>query len=141
MRFLLLALLIALLPLRGWAGGAGALKISPNSVVAIEKIATHAHPARSTALLDINSKTTHPDCHGHADETSSGASTTAQTPVSPSHCPSKTSCGDCQMCHTLAVVATPVLPQVMPLPHGLPRVEGIHFDSALSALSLKPPIA
>ena len=131
MRFLLLALLIALLPLRGWAGGAPA----------IEKIATQAQPTASTGQFDINSKPTHSDCHGHVDVALRMVSATAQDPVNQSHCPAQTSCGDCQMCHTLAVVATPVVPPVMPLPYEQPRAADTHFDSALSTLSLKPPIA
>jgi hypothetical protein len=68
MRHLVLALMIALLPLRGWVGDAMATQMASSSI-AIESRAARAHEMAATASFDHQNQaieTAHalPDCHG-----------------------------------------------------------------------------
>jgi hypothetical protein len=126
MRHLLFALLIALLPLRGWMGdamatqmAAGQLQHQPMQTVD----SAHAEPhAENTPPLH--------DCAGQDDDGS--------TQADGGHC--KT-CAACQACHTVALSrAGPGLMPVLSAP-GLPRTAADLFASADAALRKKPPIS
>jgi cytochrome c553 len=121
MRFLLLILMIALLPLRSWALVGEPPSPHPTTFVAIEETASE-HP-----------------CHSSLSSTSENAAQTSQAkhPAQQTTC---STCGDCALCHTLATTSTPLLPAPPLLSHWLRPNSGDRFDSALAALSLKPPI-
>ena len=136
MRRLLLILMIALLPLRGWAGDAMATGMAAGQAqqmqqmhVATENIATHAHPA--SAKADFYHETVAlPDCAGHDAGNGDHAGN--------SHCDT---CSACQACHTVAL--THSAPDIAPVFHAfaLPYSAADQFASADAALRQKPPIS
>ena len=139
MRFLLIALMIALLPLRGWVGDVMATEMASNhavqSEVAAKLTADHARTAGAEANFDHASAQAEAvsgdaDCVGHG----AGDSTAAAS----GHCES---CTACQACHTvalspLAADATPMLSPLAP-----PHSPVARFASADAALGKKPPIS
>lgn len=139
MRHLILALMIVLLPLRGWVGDVMATEMaSPRAVQlqnATKMVATHAHGAGANGHFDHTSAKPAaaqpvPDCVCHgAGESSS---------LADAHCES---CTVCQACHTVALSPlVPFTPSVIE-PPALPRSPAAHFASATAALGQKPPIS
>jgi len=134
MRHFVLALMIALLPLRGWVGDAMAMEIAAGtlteSVSALESDEHHARPARVDAALDA-ANAIHADCPGHAPAPDG-------TPYASSDC--KT-CADCQICHSVAL--TPSLPQLASAAVSAvqPLAAAPLFASAERAPGFKPPIS
>ena len=117
MRALLIALMIALLPLRGWVGDAMAQQLATASVQAP---VSGAEQARHT----------HTDCALHGDQGS--------TPEPASD--HGGSCSDCQVCHTMAMEAPSLASlQAASAPAVLYPVSS-DFASAERALGFKPPI-
>ena len=137
MRLLLLILMIALLPLRSWA-----LVVEPSSthqvhLSAIKKEALLAQPAVLTSQL--SSKAEH---HCHAAPSSAPEAVLASPhPDTTDPQPTCPTCGDCVLCHSLAATFAPLLPASPQLSNELRTSSGDRFDSALAALSLKPPIS
>jgi len=134
MRHFVLALMIALLPLRGWVGDAMAMEIAAEtleeSVLAIESVASNAHSARADAISDAKN-TMHPECPDHV-------ASPDDTPHAASDC---NTCADCQICHSVAL--TPTLPQLAPaaVPAAQPQTAARLFASAERAPGFKPPIS
>lgn len=119
MRFLLLTLMLALLPLRGWAGDAMALaSLAPSAQHGAMVVTADCHELRAghdTAL------TLHDGAH--ADE---------------GH---DSQCGDCQICHSVAL-ASPVLPLLLQKIVGRLPQRALHAHaSAEPVQGFKPPIA
>ncbi len=154
MRFLVLVLMIALLPLRGWAGEVMTTEMASSQISrqheqldnAIELIAGHVHKQGISdtfngektafevpkALLEAkNTKTAamH-DCEGHAK-----ADETTQTD---SHCDV---CPTCQACHTVALSHLETHAASLAIPPALPHSPAAQFASAVAALGQKPPIS
>lgn len=127
MRHLFLALMIVLLPLRGWAGDVMAAQMSSTALAQTELAAhhmTHGTPADHATMA------LHADCAGHeAADGHAGA---------PENCGT---CTACQLCHTVAL--TPPFPHPAPasLTAGQPQAPHPHFASAERAPGLKPPIS
>lgn len=113
MRIAVLVLMLVLLPLRGWAGGAMAVEHPPTPV---ERVAQTAAP-----------------CHTEGDTAAEPATATDTA------APGEHTCGLCDVCHnqlmTLAVFLgdKPTSPQAR---HLQPRER---FDSVPARQSLKPP--
>ena len=142
MRHLILALMITLLPVRGWVGEVMATEMAaPGAAqlqIATEMIAYNAHAQRADAPIDHRvqheqqaavSLQALADCTGHG----AGDNTSAN-----GHCDS---CSACQACLTLALspVATDAAPVWKPF---APRRSLVaHFASANTALGQKPPIS
>ena len=153
MRFLLFALMIALLPLRGWIGDAMATEMAMAALqqqVATKIIASQGHMMPSGDHFDHEAETPEAargaqpphsmnimgaaesgrDC---ATDASDGSAHAANT-----HCES---CSACQACHTvgLSPTATSLNPvfNSPALPHSL----AAQFASAEAALGQKPPIS
>jgi hypothetical protein len=120
MRVLLLALMIALLPVRGWVGHAMAVDMA-------------AQQAQAASMLPASSDTSamSPDCPMHAH--GGGGETPAEA-----HC---SSCNTCQLCLALASFVWPSLASAPPVPHAEPLGGGDQFSSAEGLASLKPPIS
>jgi hypothetical protein len=137
MRHLLLALLIALVPIRGWVGDVMATGMASSRVAqpefAIEMGAVHAHGARAEGHFGhetaAQSADAMPDCAGHGD---------APAVASPFSCDS---CDSCQACHTLAL--SPPLTSAAPLltAPAPPHSAVARFASADMAPGQKPPIS
>lgn len=129
MRLLVLALMIALLPLRSWAGDAMAVELVAQQALAA------GHASASPAALDD----CHPD-HGHAADRGLGHDTSACAQDGPAGTDCDT-CTSCQICHSVALAA--VLPQAVApvLPAVAPRSSQPRYASAEPAPGFKPPIS
>lgn len=137
MRHLILALMIVLLPLRGWAGDAMATRMA-SAAIATESGAASVHEMMATASLD------HPkevfevvhavsDCH----ERFAGKLETDQI-ASNDHCGT---CQACQACHTVALSPSPLSVSASFTSPQLRPARTAAFTSAASALGQKPPIS
>jgi len=154
MRFLVLALMIALLPLRGWAGEVMATEMAASQMSSVHKQAESAinsiaysartHWDKATfegqktsfdaqnpifEAKDAQTSAMH-DCEGHAkaDEVASAGA----------HCDS---CPACQACHTVALATPAVDLNLTFSSRTLLRPAADHFASATAALGQKPPIS
>ena len=154
MRFLIVALMIALLPLRGWTGEVMATEMASSQITqhheqlddAIELIAGHAHKQGISATFEgektafevqkspfeakgTQSAARH-DCEGHA---KADAAASAD-----GHCDS---CPACQACHTVALATVAFSLNLTFSSRTQPRPASTQFASATSALGQKPPIS
>ena len=139
MRTLLLALMIALLPIRGWLGDA----------MAVEMV-RHALPASSLVEQEASLDSVVADAHCHeamgaADD--SGMDTMAHHPDdgnSSDHGTDHQGCGTCtacQVCHTVALGGMPLVDIAHSAPQAPPAARAARFASAEPVLGLKPPIS
>jgi hypothetical protein len=143
MRHLVLALMIILLPLRGWIGDTMATEMVSSGVTHLQATTkTIADPTRQTGAnphsnhasqqqqQDVVVAQAVPDCAGHgAAEGPPGADT---------HC---ATCTVCQACHTVAFSLAAVHSVAVLFPPTLPYSPAVSFASALAALGQKPPIS
>lgn len=127
MRHVLLALLVALLPLRGWVGDAMATGMLMQHIGAAQH-AKHNTDAAPAAHLEALSATPVADCHGQA--------ASDEQKDSPQH-----NCAACTLCHSanLASVLTDWQPASVPTHR--PSAGNRHYTSADTAAGLKPPIS
>jgi hypothetical protein len=140
MRLLLLALMIALLPLRGWVGDAMATEMAFSQSFATKNVAGDEDATRATGHFHVNSGVPHTECHGH---TGAAGDVRAEASAPQDHAAHGqcTSCSACQICHTVALTAATANTADVSLPHQLRPAGGIQFASAVSAPYLKPPIS
>ena len=135
MRRLFLIVLIALLPLRGWAGAVMSVEMALQS-----RVAAH-HTVSVTGLesaLAPGAAVKKSDCHEQmAISGDSGTSDSRDTPPS-SQC---STCVACQICHTVALTGMPPIAIAPPAFSSPQPVGGIRFASATLAAYLKPPIS
>ena len=155
MRHLVLALLIVLLPLRGWAGDAMATQMA-GAAIATESGAASAHEIKATASLDHSKEVFEevraiPDCHeqmSHHTDADKGADKRADKgadkSASSEHCGTyqvSQVCQACQACHTVALSSSPLLVAVSFTSPQLRPAHAAAFTSAAAALGQKPPIS
>lgn len=129
MRALFLALMITLLPLRGWVGDVMAMEL-----VAPTLAASPAHaPVHHAAMADCE----HTGAHGgHAD-----ALPQVQDAGEAHAGGDCASCSACQICHSVALTAVlPLLPTPV-LPSATPQSRQPQYASAERAPGFKPPIS
>ncbi|MEO8121069.1 MAG: hypothetical protein ABI606_17325 [Rhodoferax sp.] len=140
MRLLLLALMIALLPMRGWAGDVMTMEMASGQPIAMQNIASTAYSTGARGIFSINSGNSPADCPEHAGAAMAMNADTP-TPHDPAAQDNCGSCSICQICHTVALTSD-VVPDVnvIPLPLLQPE-DGLQFASAVAALRLKPPIS
>lgn len=147
MRHLVLALMIALLPLRGWVGDAMAMQMAmqmASSVVATNVGAASAHKTGATGTFHHQNKAATavlasqamPDCHGQAaSQPDSGA------PENADHSGHSGTCQACQACHTLALSPSTLDAIASFASTQLRSTQAATFASATTALGQKPPIS
>jgi hypothetical protein len=142
MRQLILALMIALLPLRGWMGDAMAVETATGSQHAIHSIAgedaatmEYAHFDSDSGQRDQRDGPSH--CPDHASALAGGTDTDTDGDAA-AH---GQACTLCQVCHTVAMSADAVLLAALPPPVLAPETPFHRFSSALPAPGLKPPIS
>jgi hypothetical protein len=128
MHRLILILMIALLPLRTWAG----------DIMAVQML-TPTGFSQSAAVVDLSGAShemqkAEADCPGHSADASG-----AEAKLSPqSHC---NTCVACQICHSVTItVSTPNLVAQLAFAQA-PTFDTPRFTSAQPALSQKPPIS
>ena len=120
MHYLIVALMIFLLPLRGWTGDAMATHMAVTAVSS-ESGANHIH--EKSALTD---------CAGHQGG--------GQADSSVSNSAHGETCQACQACHTVALSSSTAVDNVLFVPPSPPLVTVAQFTSADTALGQKPPI-
>jgi len=128
MRILFLALMIALLPLRGWVG----------DVMAMERLgqALTATPVAAAVHGECHEMQQH---HGHdaAHEDMSRPAGHAS-----GHAPADCSgCTVCQICHSVVLASAPVPASTAVLPTALPPSQARLYASAEPVPGFKPPIS
>lgn len=122
MRYLLLALMITLLPLRGWVGNAMAVDMASQQAV--------------QAQADVKGSSAMPeDCPMHAQ---TRAEASSDPVAAAAHC---TDCNTCELCLALASFTWPAVAMGAFTPHAGPPSAGHLFSSAESITRLKPPIS
>lgn len=116
-RCLLIALMLLLLPLRGWAGNVMAVDMAATAVMQARVVNADIHTAMPA------------DCAMHLQPSTDGASAQCS------------SCDTCELCLAVANL-TPASWSANPLiRHSSPLAFSASFSSAFSASNLKPPIA
>ncbi|MES2482015.1 MAG: hypothetical protein V4609_08470 [Pseudomonadota bacterium] len=136
MRTLLLALMIALLPIRGWLGDAMAFEMVRHSLPAAEAVVSatsgiaESHCHEATMEADTG--------HGMAAMHDNGGD--AQQPHGTDHANCGT-CVACQVCHTVALGGMPLVDTPHAAPQAPPAARAARFASAEPVLGLKPPIS
>ena len=144
MRIFLLALMIVLLPLRGWMGDAMATGMAASNLhqeVATKTVATHAHETEVESTekhahheTDAQHSTqAQQDCAGH-----SSAQADQSTQINDGHCGS---CQVCQVCHSVALSPATVMVATAFNAFAPPHATPTQFTSAQVALRQKPPIS
>jgi hypothetical protein len=121
MRRFVLALLIVLLPLRGWVGDAMAMEMATQAQT--EPASAHESAVAGNAM--------HADCAGHA-------ALQESEPQTQSHCES---CSACQICHTVAMTSSIATLAAVHVPLAQPQAGAPLFSSAERAAGFKPPIS
>jgi hypothetical protein len=121
MRYLLLALMITLLPVRGWVGNAMAVDMAVQ-----QTLQAQAEGKALPAMPD--------DCPMHAGATAE----TATDPLTAGHC---NDCDTCELCLALASFAGSVGALASSTPSADPPPAGHLFSSAEGSTHLKPPIS
>jgi hypothetical protein len=146
MRHILLALLIALLPLRGWVGDAMAVALvaHPAAHAAASTLqsadavpshcaehAEHTEPAEhaGNAGQGMEVSAQH---HGHADENHASAEHSDH----PAHQHKA-----CDVCNGPAMALNSVQASSLPLPSGLQAIATVRFASTVLPQGIKPPIS
>jgi len=137
MRTLLLALMIALLPIRGWLGDAMAVEMVRHSLPDATAVAEEASPASMAAQAH---------CHEAMEAADSGMDTMAHHDDGDSagHGTDHQGCGTCtacQVCHTVVLGGTPLIDIVHGAPQAPPAAHAARFASAEPVPGLKPPIS
>ena len=153
-RVLLIIVMIALLPLRGWAGEVMATEMASSQVVR-----AHAQTEYATELVasgirinwdttDLEDKKTafgaqNPIFETNHTKTSAmhdceGLAKADEAGPADAHCDS---CSACQACHTVALSTEAVSLNLTFSSRTLPRPAAADFASAAAALGQKPPIS
>ncbi|MGJ7497043.1 hypothetical protein ACSFA8_18425 [Variovorax sp. RT4R15] len=129
MRVLVLALTILLLPMRGWLGDAMALQnVQPQPTMSAE--------AGSAAMHAMHAM------HDMADMTDIAHDDVSHPPAAhaPANPDCKTTCTDCQLCHSVAMTVQPQLALLGVAPRESPSFRPVVFASAEPGRGFKPPI-
>lgn len=128
MRLLVLALMIALLPLRSWAGDVMAVEVAAQ---ALDGPAPAGLAAMDNCHQDPGQAAGHAMDHGAAPAQTQGEHTSADCGT----------CTSCQICHSVALTA--LLPHALApvLPAAAPRSSQPRYASAAPAPGYKPPIS
>lgn len=124
MRYLFVIIMIALLPLRGWAGHVMAVDMASQQVAVAKKAAASQAEKEIIAAMPA-------DCPMLAQ-----AGAEDEQAASGAHC----SCDTCELCLALASVKDTGFFQAVFTPHTTPRAANTGFSSAERATGLKPPI-
>lgn len=137
MRHLFLALMVVLLPLRGWVGDAMAMELLGTALPQPAAMhAMHDGTRGSDAQTDAGQPIAlHADCPGHAGAANVPADDAAHASTDCA------TCSACQICHSVGL--TPIVPQLAaaPLTASQPQGHALHFSSAERAPGFKPPIS
>lgn len=129
MRHIILALMIILLPVRGWVGDVMATEMVSGQGMYLQ-MASHAGADQSDQTRLAHAM---PDCAGH----SAAAQDTPESEPD-AHC---ATCSACQACHTVALLPEAANSVAVSPSPALPHSTATVFASAHVALGQKPPIS
>lgn len=141
MRHLILALMIVLLPVRGWMGDVMAMESVAATQDATYSIADnhpltlgYAHSDADSGVVGLRDGPGH--CPDHASAHGDGS-----LDMDNDHAAHDGACTACQVCHTVAMIGDAASMPALPLPALAPVLLFPGFSSALAAPGLKPPIS
>jgi len=141
MRFLLIALMIALLPVRAWPGTAMAMQTLNASAETIEIIAVSAYAERAEGTFDSDSTASPLPCHEAAAAADQASHAASAEPCDHTDCAQCTLCTLCQVCHSMVLMlGAPPLP-LLALSTQLAHGDQHLLASVPRAPQLKPPIS
>ena len=137
-RVLLIAFMVALLPVRGWIGDAMAVEMAADAANATKYVAQERHstPA-SGSIASKNAPQARSDCAGHGSMAQADNPQAASTQATDA-CQG---CSACQVCHTLALAVVSAGTEPTDWAQAVPSMAKRHFSSADSARGFKPPIS
>ncbi|WP_156404496.1 hypothetical protein [Curvibacter sp. PAE-UM] len=124
---LLLALMIALLPLRGWVG----------DVMAMEKVSGALSSVHAAESMHQGQHEAQP-CHEHAGDAHAAPTGVDDSSHAGGDC---ASCTVCQICHSVALTSLLPLVTAAALPTVAPHTHAVLHASAERAPGFKPPIS
>ena len=116
-RFLVFALMLVLLPLRGWASNVTAINMAATAVVQAKMYIMTSQPSMPA------------DCDMHAQPSTKNAA------------PYCSNCDTCEMCLALANLTFATLTDIQQIPPSTSLDFDARFSNAVRALNLKPPIS
>lgn len=125
MRRSLFVLIITMLLLRGWMGGAMATGMAADQLQHLQVAAEFVVATNAETEVAIT-----PDCTDHASDESAQAAS--------GHCDV---CSACQACYTVALAQLEPHAASLTTPSALPHSPAAQFASAVTALGQKPPIS
>ena len=137
MRHLLLVLMIALLPVRGWMSNAMAVNMAMQQVSVAQNSTKGAMPVSDTNAASATAATMPADCPMSAQNQDEKSAEGKQPGDTASLC----NCDSCELCLALATVTLPTLTIAAFTAYAEPPSHGIRFSSAERVFSLKPPIS
>lgn len=127
MRVLLLALMIALLPLRVWVGDAMAMERMSSALISVHAAETMSHERHEAQ-----------PCHEHAGDAHTAPAGEGNNSHAGGDC---SSCTVCQICHSVALTGLLPLITAAALPTAAPHTHAVLHASAERAPGFKPPIS
>ena len=141
MRHLLVALMIALLPIRGWVGDAMAVDMAAGmamqQVSKAQSSAEGAMPVSGSNAASQAAAAMPEDCPMGA-QSENGKSVEGEPAGETA---ASCNCNSCDLCLALATFTLPTLATAAFTPHAAPPSLGTRFSSAERVFSLKPPIS
>ena len=130
MRHLLLVLMIALLPARGWAVDVMALSMAARQLNAIESVTVEAIDTRATGQFDSEQQAAMPaDCPMQIQAVDKAGTGVCH------------GCNTCLLCMAVVTGYPMTLLGAASLPQATPAIGSISFSSAERAPGFKPPIS
>ncbi len=134
-RHIVLALMIALLPLRGWVGDAMAGQMLQQQLAAINSEAADVDFTSGSGSFNASVALHGQDCEGHMGGMDHSAS---MGDMAASDC---VTCPSCQVCHGFVLVMPLPATSLTVHPQTAPAVRGETFASAEAVQGFKPPIS
>jgi hypothetical protein len=137
MRHLLVALMIALLPIRGWVGDAMAVDMAMQQVVMTQSSASGKTLGSGMDGASTPASAMPEDCPMNAKNQDGKSVESDQPGETALSC----NCNSCELCLALASFTLPTLATAAFTPHGEPPSRGTRFSSAERVFGIKPPIS
>ena len=137
MRHLLVALMIALLPVRGWMGNAMAIDMAMQQVSMAQSSTEGAMPVSGSSAASMTTAAMPEDCPMGAQNQDGKSVEGEQAGETAASC----NCNSCELCLALATYTFPTMATATFTPHAEPPSHRTRFSSAERVFSLKPPIS
>ena len=137
MRHLLVALMIALLPVRGWMGNAMAIDMAMQQVSMAQSSTEGAMPVSGSSAASMTTAAMPEDCPMSAQSQNGKSVEGEQAGDTASLC----NCESCELCLALATFTLPKLAIAAFTAYAEPPSHGTRFSNAERVFSLKPPIS